>query len=261
MEVCVDSLASAAAALNGGAARLEVCSALALGGLTPTLGLFKRIKSLRDAKKVEGQERLAPVKLFCLIRVREGDFLYTQDELEVMKADMCALADAGADGFVFGCLTAEGEVDEDACAALLKECKDRKLQSTFHRAADAAKDLTRTLRRVADLGFDRVLTSGGAASAAGGVAAIKEAVEVLVGTDTSILPGGGINESNLLAILTETGAHEFHASARVAVDSGMRYRNDDCAMGSATAASGEYTLMVTSEDRVRRMMEICRGLP
>ena len=117
LEVCVDSYASAMAAIAGGADRLELCSALSIGGLTPSAALLRQIRRVSD------------IPIRCLMRPRGGDFLYTKEEVEQMAMEMEVLRDEGADGFVIGCLTADGELDGDAMEPLLKE-------------ADYANDLT-----------------------------------------------------------------------------------------------------------------------
>lgn len=110
MEVCADRLDSVAAAAAGGAARVELCASLAEGGLTPTVG------ALRAAKRVAG----GGVEVFALVRPRGGDFLYSREELEAMEDDIGALRDAGADGFVLGCLTEDGDVDKEVKKGKLK---------------------------------------------------------------------------------------------------------------------------------------------
>ena len=148
LEVCVDSYASAVAAIAGGADRLELCSALSVGGLTPSAALLRQIRKGSD------------IPIRCLMRPRGGDFFYTPEEIQQMAMEMAALRDAGADGFVIGCLTADGELDGNAMEPLLKEASG--LGLTLHRCIDVSGNLEDTYRKAAILGFDTVLTSGGA---------------------------------------------------------------------------------------------------
>lgn len=147
LEVCVDSLASARAAQAGGADRLEFCSALAVGGLSPYPELLRQIKA----------ECSLPVR--CLMRPRAGDFLYTKDEIDLLCAQIHTLRDTGADGFVIGALTPDGVLDKPAMAQLLDACGDKPV--TLHRCIDVSCDLVETYRDAATLGIDTVLTSGG----------------------------------------------------------------------------------------------------
>ena len=160
LEVCVDSLASARAAQAGGADRLEFCSALAVGGLSPYPELLRQIKA----------ECSLPVR--CLMRPRAGDFLYTKDEIDLLCAQIHTLRDTGADGFVIGALTPDGVLDKPAMAQLLDACGDKPV--TLHRCIDVSCDLVETYRDAATLGIDTVLTSGGAASCRQGTAALAK---------------------------------------------------------------------------------------
>ena len=242
MEVCVDSIESALAAWRGGAARLELCSSLSEGGLTPSIGLLKCLKSDKYA-------HFGRRTVFCLIRPRGGDFLYSEDEVEVMVEDVEALGAAGADGFVFGALTKEGDVDELSCAKVIAACKGKPM--TFHRAIDMSRDLLQAARTISDLGFSRILTSGGQRSALEGKTTLKKLVEV--SKKVTVMPGGGISEVNLEELLRETGCREFHASAREKAASRMEFRNEACSMGTESA---EYSVLVTSEVKVKRMVKI-----
>ena len=151
LEAAVDSLASARAAISGGADRLELCSALAIGGLTPYIELLQQIKA----------ENAIPIR--CLIRPRGGDFLYTQEELQMMAAQIKNLRAAGADGFVIGCLTPQGDLDADAMRPLLEAARGAGL--TLHRCIDVSREPCKTYLDAHALGFDTVLTSGRQAAA------------------------------------------------------------------------------------------------
>ena len=219
LEVCVDSLASARAAQAGGADRLEFCSALAVGGLSPYPELLRQIKA----------ECTLPVR--CLMRPRAGDFLYTKEEIDLLCAQIETLRSAGADGFVIGALTADGTLDRPAMAQLLAACGDKPV--TLHRCIDVSRDLAETYRTAAELGMDTVLTSGGAASCRQGTAALAELLRLrdsLQGPE--VLIGAGVNA----AVITELraalpGARAFHMSGKKLVESGMAFRREGVPMG------------------------------
>ncbi|CAG0882636.1 unnamed protein product [Darwinula stevensoni] len=210
MEVCVDTYQSALEAVKGGAGRLELCSALSEDGLTPSPGTLITIK----------QDMEVPV--FCMIRPRGGDFLYTEPELKIMEKDMKILKDQGADGFVFGALDPQGRVDSAACERLLQAAAPH--PCTFHRAFDATVEPISTLDEVIRLGFTRLLTSGLASTANEGIRVIQDLVQRAQGR-IKIMPGSGINEVNVGHILRVTGAREFHGSGRVLRCSNMNHVN------------------------------------
>ena len=191
------------------------------------------------------------VPVFCLIRARGGDFNYSSAEVDVMVEDITALASAGADGFVIGALTLDGSVDEAACASLVAAAPPN-TPFTFHRAFDMAADPAAALRAVGRLGCTRLLTSGQRKTAAEGSSLLRTLVSTAP-EGVSIMAGGGVDEDNLRALLMETGVKEFHASARVTLQSEMRFRNPHCSMGTD---SREYDIKVTSEERVKRMVAI-----
>ena len=148
LEICVDSLASLRAAVRGGADRIELCSALTVGGLTPYEALLRQLR----------EESSIPVR--CLMRPRGGDFLYEKEEIEMLRRQMLQLKAAGADGFVIGCLTADGDLDEEAMKPLIDACGGSGI--TLHRCIDVSRDPIETWQKAGELGIDTVLTSGGA---------------------------------------------------------------------------------------------------
>lgn len=198
LEVCCGSLASALRAVEGGAERIELCSALSLDGLTPSTGTLCLLRS-----------RYPELRIHVLIRPREGDFVYTEDELQLMEADIRAAAAFGATAIVAGALTPESVVDVDATRRLRQAAPQ--LPFTFHRAFDRVADQAAALEQLIDLGCDRVLTSGGAATAEAGIPQISRLVSQAAGRIT-ILPGGGVNSTNARRILDSTGATEIHGS-------------------------------------------------
>ncbi len=209
LEIAANSVASALAAQDGGAGRIELCASLGEGGLTPSYATI-----------AIARERLL-IPLYVLIRPRAGDFLYSDIELETMRRDIEACARIGCDGIVIGALDADGNVALGACRELIHAA--RGLGVTFHRAFDLARDPALALEDIIALGCGRVLTSGQRASAAEGAALIKTLVGH-AGNRIVVMPGAGIDATNVVALRDATGATEFHASARRALASAMRYR-------------------------------------
>ena len=219
LEICVDSLASARAAIAGGADRLELCSALLAGGLTPYEGLLRQIKAESN------------IEVRCLMRTRPGDFLYTPEELELLRMQILQLKAAGADGFVIGCLTAEGDLDMDAMKPLVEACGGKGI--TLHRCIDVSRDVEKTYRDAGELGIDTVLTSGAAASCKAGKKMIEKLIalrEEIGGPE--ILVGAGVNASVIRDFRqTVPGARAFHMSGKTELESAMRFRREGVPMG------------------------------
>ncbi|MBR5002703.1 MAG: copper homeostasis protein CutC [Bacteroidaceae bacterium] len=238
LEVCAGSVESVAAARNGGAARVELCSALEIGGITPSVGL------ITEARHIEG------IALNVLIRPRGGDFLYNESEVATMEQDIIAARQCGADGVVIGALTAEGDVDVQVCNRLIKAAEGMSI--TFHRAFDMCRNPFLALEDIISLGCHRILTSGQAASAYAGITLIKQLVEAAQGR-ISIMPGCGVNATNATAILNSTGCYEIHASARTSVESRMQYRHNGVSMGSSD--NDEYAHMESNEILIRQIVE------
>lgn len=219
LEICVDSLASARAAVSAGADRLELCSALAVGGLTPYTALLRQIRA----------ESQIPVR--CLMRPRAGDFLYTPEEVEQMRMQILELKKEGADGFVIGCLTPDGYLDKGALAPLIEACGDCGI--TLHRCIDVSADPEQTYRDAMDLGIDTVLTSGGASSCRGGKDSLRALIELrdtLQGPE--VLIGAGVNASVIAEFRRDIpGSRAFHMSGKTELESGMVFRRKGVPMG------------------------------
>lgn len=239
MEVCVDSIESALNAANAGASRLELCSALSEGGLTPSPGLLKMVKTA------------VMIPVFVMLRPRRGgDFVYSLLEIEAVKYDAWLLKECGADGFVFGALTINGEVDVHVCREILEVVAP--LPCTFHRAFDVCVSPLDQIEILINLGFHRVLTSGREITAEKGVLFIRELVQ-RAGDRIIIVPGSGITTNNLAQILQTTQAKEFHASARTPKEFPVKWvTSSKCSMGSADGVQ----LMITNEAMVREMIII-----
>ena len=237
LEVCVDSLASARAAIAGGADRLELCSALAIGGLTPYPELLKQIR----------RESSIPVR--CLMRPRAGDFLYAPEEIEQMAMQMAVLRELGADGFVIGCLTAEGELDKEAMQPLMEAACGAGL--TLHRCIDVSRDPVATYLDAGKLGIDTVLTSGGSGSCSAGkatIAALLKLQEAQQGP--TVLVGAGVNARVIAAFRAEfPEARAFHMSGKTDIESGMVFRREGVPMG--IPGFDEWHLQQTSADAVK----------
>lgn len=219
LEVCVDSLASARAAAEGGADRLELCSALAVGGLSPYPELLRQIK----------QVCRLPVR--CLMRPRAGDFLYTREEIDLLCDQMETLRKAGADGFVVGALTPEGTLDLPAMDQLLAACGG--LPVTLHRCIDVARDLEEVYSAAAQLGIDTVLTSGGAAACLDGAEQLERLLALRdANHGPEVLIGAGVN-ARVIGTLRQRlpGARAFHMSGKMLVESGMQFRREGVPMG------------------------------
>jgi copper homeostasis protein len=207
LEIAANSVASALAAQDGGADRVEMCGALELGGLTPSHAVISLAR-----------ERLH-IPLYVLIRPRAGDFLYSESEFVTMQRDIEACAQLGCDGIVVGILDAQGDVDVVRCRSLIAAAPN--LGVTFHRAFDLVRDPTRALEDIIALGVERVLTSGARPTAREGTDAIRKLI-AQAGARTAIMAGAGIDSRNIAALRAATNALEFHASARRTLPSAMR---------------------------------------
>ena len=236
LEVCVDSYASAMAAISGGADRLELCSALAMGGLTPSPALLRQIREVSSI----------PVR--CLMRPRGGDFLYTSEEIRQMATEIPMLRAEGADGFVIGCLNPDGYLDTDAMKPLLEASDGAGL--TLHRCIDVSRDLCRTYRDAALLGIDTVLTSGGAGNCLAGMERIRKLNalrEEIHGPE--ILIGAGVKASVISQFLQAIpGIRAFHMSGKTEIESGMRFRREGVPMG--IPGMDEWHIHVTDKEAV-----------
>ena len=233
LEICVDSLASARAAIRGGADRLELCSALAVGGLTPYEALLRQIKAESDI----------PVR--CLMRPRAGDFLHTPEEREMLRQQILQLKGAGADGFVIGCLTAEGDLDLEAMKPLVEACGDRGI--TLHRCIDVSRDPVQTYLDAGKLGIDTVLTSGGAGNCLEGLETIGKMLSL---NGPQVLIGAGV-KAPVIAKFRETfpEAEAFHMSGKCEIESSMVFRREGVPMG--LPGLDEWHIQQTSEEAVR----------
>ena len=219
LEVCVDSLASARAAIQGGADRLELCSALAIGGLTPYKALLMQIRMESDI----------PVR--CLMRPRAGDFLYTKEEIQMMAMQARSLREAGANGFVIGCLNPAGDLDAEAMKPILEACRGS--QMTLHRCIDVSRDPLETYMTAASLGIDTVLTSGAAGNCWSGREMIGEMLRLRdQAQGPEVLIGAGVKAAVIMEFRKEyPGARAFNMSGKTEIESKMEFRREGVPMG------------------------------
>lgn len=244
IEGCVDSFASAMAAIRGGADRLELCGALVIGGVTPSPALFRQVRSAWEGK------------IHVLIRPRFGDFLYTGREEEQMEEEIAAFRELGADGVVIGALTPAGELDRDLLGRLMARAGD--LSVTLHRAFDMTRNPFEALETAMELGFHTILTSGQAPSAAEGVDCLRDLRERADGR-ISIMAGSGVKAENILPIHQATGITTFHTTGRKGnLNSGMRYRKEGVSMGLPSLS--EYEIWQTDEEAFRACAALVHSL-
>jgi len=240
IEVCANSVTSAIAAQQGGAIRIELCDSLHEGGTTPSHGQFTLTK------------KSISIPVFPLIRPRSGDFLYSDLEFEVIKADINHFINSGCDGIVIGILKKDGAIDKERCGELVSMAKTAGIAVTFHRAFDMCRDHFEALEDIISLGCDRILTSGGKSTAMEGANTIAHLIK-LAGNRIIIMPGGGIHEHNIADLIHYSGATEFHSTAKARIDSPMEYRNDHILFNGY---GEEFTIEITDGERVKKMLSL-----
>lgn len=239
LEICCDSVDACVEAEQGGADRIELCAALSEGGLTPSLGTLEL-----------ALERVR-IPIVVLVRPRRGDFVHTATERETVVRDVLHAKKAGAHGVALGALLPDGSIDRDALCEFVRAA--RPLSITFHRAFDHARDPLAALETLIELGVDRVLTSGGAATAPEGAARIAEFVRAARGRIT-LLAGGGVRPANVRALVDATGVREVHATARELVASVATHRPASPVFDSSPP--GAWELHATRAERVRALRAV-----
>jgi copper homeostasis protein len=200
IEVCANGISSALNAQRGGADRIELCDFIEAGGITPTFDVISVVK-----------EKLV-IPVHVLIRPRPGNFRYRYSEFRTMHNEIAACREFGVDGVVFGILNEQNEVEIARCRALVKAAGN--MSVTFHRAFDKVRNPFAALRQIIDLGFDRILTSGQKDNCLQGCELIAQLSEEAK-AQIIMMPGGGIHEDNIEAIVQQSRAHEFHFSAKM----------------------------------------------
>ena len=243
IEVCVTSVQSCIHAQLGGALRVELCDNLFEGGTTPSPGTIKLARKKLD------------IGLFVMIRPRGGDFCYSDIEFEIMKEDVKAAVDLGADGIVAGILLPDGSMDIERMSILRVLAKD--IGFTCHRAFDMTIDKFSALEDLISIGTERILTSGGKNKAPEGAGQIKEVIAKADGR-LLIMPGSGVNEDTIVDLKNNTGATEFHVTGRSLYPGMMKFRNPDISMGDNKDVP-EYDQWITDPERIRKIVELANS--
>jgi copper homeostasis protein len=212
LEVIAFDLISCQLAADNGADRIELCANPHEGGTTPSYGMMKAAR------------KSTSIQVFPIIRPRGGDFLYTQEEFEIMKADIMAAQDIGCDGVVIGILSNNGSIDIDKCQELVALAGN--MEVTFHRAFDRVKDPILSLEQIIAIGCKRILSSGLKPTAIDGASLLKTLVSQANGR-IKIMPGSGVRAENIIQLAKDTGATCFHSSARKTLESPMQFINTD----------------------------------
>ena len=244
IEICANSAKSCLEAERGGATRVELCAGIPEGGTTPSYG------EIRMAQRLTSK-----IDINVIIRPRGGDFLYTEAEVESMLLDIELCKSLGVHGVVFGCLTREGGIDISLMQRLITSAKP--LSITCHRAFDVCKNPMKALEELISLGCNRILTSGQQADAVKGIPLIHALIKQAAGR-IIIMPGCGVRENNIEQIEAETGAIEFHTSARSILYSQMKYRNENVPMGS-NVVSSEFETVETASQKVSQYVYVSKS--
>ena len=240
VEICCGSFYDALQAAEGGAKRIELNSALMLGGLTPSTATLKLVK-----------QNIPDLKVITMVRPRGAGFCYSKEEFQVMEAECLELLEAGADGIAFGCLKADGNLDVEKNNRLLSLIKMYNKEAVFHRAFDIVSDPFKTMEALIETGVDRVLTSGLQDKAMEGAALIKRLQE-RYGNQIEILAGSGINVSNARKLMDETGIWQVHSSCKDWITDPTTKANGV----SYSIVSGELEMKydVVSSELVKRLL-------
>ena len=212
LEVIAYNIESCGIAQENGADRIELCANPGEGGTTPSYGMVRAAKEK------------CSIPVFVMIRPRGGDFLYSDEEFQIMRDDIIQCRDYGCDGVVLGLLNADGSVDIKRTKELVQLAYP--MEVTFHRAFDRVKDAHQSLEDVIACGCTRILTSGLQPTARQGISLIRELVE-LAAERIIIMPGSGVRSSNIEGLIELSGAVEFHTSAGKMRETGMEFRNLD----------------------------------
>ena len=244
IEICANSVKSCMEAQKGGAYRVELCAGIPEGGTTPSYGDITLARELLN------------IKLNVIIRPRGGDFLYNDLEHKIMLKDIELSRKLGVDGVVIGCLTNDGDIDMIKNRELIDAAGD--MSVTFHRAFDMSRDPYESLENIIELGCDRILTSGQQPKADMGIDLLKKLVSI-AGERIIIMPGSGVNAHNIAKLAVETGANEFHFSAREPIVSRMTYRNPNLKMGGTEVIINEFEEQVTSAKMVEQTIKALKN--
>lgn len=240
LEICCYSVESAMRAEQSGADRIELCDNYPEGGTTPSYGAIQL-----------ALERLR-IPVNVIVRPRGGDFLYTEAEYEIMKNDVSAIRELGANGVVVGFLKPDGEIDTDRTREIVGLA--RPMEVTFHRAFDMCRDPLSALDRLKETGVTRILTSGARSTVMKGIELLAKLVEK-AGDEITVMPGCGVDDKTLGELMERTRAGEYHSAAQTFEESRMEYRNPHVSMGGVESVD-EYKIVSVDEKQVRAMMKI-----
>lgn len=244
IEVCVSSIEMAIEAENAGADRIELCSALSEGGLTPFASLIEMVK-----------ERLN-IKTMVMIRPRSGDFCYSDIEFESMKRDILFCRSKNIEGVVFGILNPQGNIDIEKTKELVELSQPMKV--CFHRAIDMSNDYLAAFNDILDCGCDRILTSGGENLVINGLDRISQ-IQTQSKGRIEIMVGSGVSYENAKEIYERTGVKHFHLSAKTTIQSKMAYRNPKISMGKGSEID-EYRIVFTDKNKINALREILNSI-
>lgn len=232
LEICCFNLPSALLAQRAGADRVELCSGPEEGGVTPSAGLIRTARELLH------------IALYPIIRPREGDFLYSEEEFRIMLRDVDYCKQLGCNGVVIGMLLPDGSVDKARCARLVEAAYP--LGVTFHRAFDRAANPFEAMEDIIGIGCERILTSGQRPTAMEGAVLIDQLVR-LADDRLAIMPGSGVRADNIAELVKKTGAAEFHTSARIRQASAMEFVNGPMNEDQSFAMAGEEEIRLIRE--------------
>ncbi len=239
LEICCYSADAAITAERWGADRIELCDNYSEGGTTPSYAMAEYIITRLEI----------PVNV--IVRPRGGDFLYSDEEYEIIKRDIEVSKNLNANGIVTGFLTPDGDIDMARTAEIVELAAP--MEVTFHRAVDLCRDTVAAVGQLKSAGVRRILSSGGRGGAHEGREVLREMIGI-AGDDIIIMPGGGINDKNIAEIINYTGAREFHSSAKTFIGSRMRYFREDVKMGGAD--KNEYDKITVDGGMVTIMKNI-----
>lgn len=234
LECCVDSVESAVNAQKGDADRLELCANLVIGGTTPTLALFEKVREMTD------------IRIHVLIRPRFGDFLYSSHEADIICQEIRNFRRMGADGVVIGALNPDGSLNIEQMKRFIDSAGS--MSVTLHRAFDMCRDPFSELEHARQLGVSTILTSGQASSCLAGLSVLNR-LAAAAGNDITILAGAGIDADAVKILLADTNLTAFHMSGKKTVNSGMLFRNPFVNMG--LPGLSEYDIWQTDAAKVR----------
>ena len=202
VEICCGSYSDALRAAEGGADRIELNSALQLGGLSPSSVVLRLVR-----------EKFPEMKIIAMVRPRGAGFCYREEEFQVMKAECRELLSNGADGIAFGCLLSDGSLDMERNKIMVSMIKETGKEAVFHRAFDCVKVPFETTEQLIELGVDRILTSGQQPKAMDGITLLRE-LQQRYGSRVQILAGSGVNSLNVRELIKRTGITQVHSSCK-----------------------------------------------